>query len=69
MPTKKASVDERGMMRQSSGRSRRGQGKGHTEEGLTFNSGKIISFPDPGKQMKIMLEDHDCYLFIHFYFF
>lgn len=52
MPTKKASVDERGMMRQSSGRSRRGQGKGHTEEGLTFNGGKNISFPDPGKQMK-----------------
>lgn len=69
MPTRKARVDERGMMRQSSGRGRRGQGEGHTEEGLAFNSGRNISFSDPGKQMKIMVEDRDCYLFIHIYFF
>lgn len=69
MPTRKAGVDERGMMRQSSGEDSVLEARAKdTEEGLAFDSCRNISFSDPRRKMKIMLEDFDYYLLIYSYF-
>lgn len=71
MPTRKAGGDERGMMRQSSGEARTGQGEGHAEEGLDVRQVKeyFFSHTQEGRQRSCLKTLTIIYLFICIYFF